>query len=382
MSTNFPTSLDSLTNPTATDTVAGVDHAAQHSNVNDAIEAMQAKLGVDSSAVTTSIDYKLKNPASIDPGHKHTTSSLSVSGLTANQLLRVNSGGTAIESSGKVAPSGAIVGDTDTQTLTNKTIDGDNNTVQDLPANTVFKSGTAVPIANGGTGQTTKTEAFDALAPSTTKGDITVFNGSDNVRLPVGSDNQILIADSAQSTGVKWGSPNSTGCAKIVVDPTAITVGNTTTETTLFSVSVSGGVLSTNNAIRVVVYLSNFACNSSGSITFRLKYGGTTIATLVMATTGATTSNIALNGVMMTGFVVANGGTSSQKGTLMFIGGDGTLEDDNLANVDGEKGLGGGNGTASVDSTTSQTLSITAQWTAAAVANTLTAEAWVVEKIA
>ena len=40
-------------------------------------------------------------------------------------------------------------------TLTNKTIDGDNNTVLDLPANTVFKSGTRVPIANLATGTPT-----------------------------------------------------------------------------------------------------------------------------------------------------------------------------------------------------------------------------------
>jgi hypothetical protein len=34
-------------------------HSAQHANVNDAVEALQAKVGVDGSAVTTSIDYQL-----------------------------------------------------------------------------------------------------------------------------------------------------------------------------------------------------------------------------------------------------------------------------------------------------------------------------------
>jgi len=47
---------------------------------------------------------------------------LDPTGLTASQLLRANSGGTAIESSGKVVPTGDIVGTTDTQTLTNKTL--------------------------------------------------------------------------------------------------------------------------------------------------------------------------------------------------------------------------------------------------------------------
>ena len=68
MATNFPTSLDSLVNPTATDEVSVVDHAAQHTNANDAIEALEAKVGVDGSAVTSSLDYlvKVSLPASID----------------------------------------------------------------------------------------------------------------------------------------------------------------------------------------------------------------------------------------------------------------------------------------------------------------------------
>lgn len=61
-----------------------------------------------------------------------------------------------------------------------------------------------VAIANGGTGQTTQTAAFDALAPTTTKADIIVHNGTDNVRLPVGTNGQVLTADSTQSSGVKW----------------------------------------------------------------------------------------------------------------------------------------------------------------------------------
>ena len=62
----------------------------------------------------------------------------------------------------------------------------------------------ALSIANGGTGQTTQTAAFDALSPTTTKGDLIAYNGSDNVRLAVGSDTQVLVADSTTATGLKW----------------------------------------------------------------------------------------------------------------------------------------------------------------------------------
>lgn len=72
MSISFPTSLDSFTNPASGDSQATVNHATQHDNANDAIAALEAKVGVDSSAVATSLDYKVKSTSSVDPGHKHT----------------------------------------------------------------------------------------------------------------------------------------------------------------------------------------------------------------------------------------------------------------------------------------------------------------------
>lgn len=55
---NFPTSLDSLTN-----VQDGVDYpkAADINNLNDAVEAVQAKVGIDDSAVATSIEYIINN---------------------------------------------------------------------------------------------------------------------------------------------------------------------------------------------------------------------------------------------------------------------------------------------------------------------------------
>lgn len=61
-----------------------------------------------------------------------------------------------------------------------------------------------IPIADGGTGQINATAAFNALDPLTTKGDVVVHDGTNSVRLAVGSNTQVLTADSAQATGVKW----------------------------------------------------------------------------------------------------------------------------------------------------------------------------------
>jgi hypothetical protein len=57
LATNYPTSKDNLTNPAATESMEG--HAALHGNVNDAIEAIENKLGVNGSTDVNSIDYKV-----------------------------------------------------------------------------------------------------------------------------------------------------------------------------------------------------------------------------------------------------------------------------------------------------------------------------------
>ena len=62
MATGFPSSLDALTNPLSTDALTSPSHADQHANVNDAVEALQTKVGVDSSAVVASLDYKVSKP--------------------------------------------------------------------------------------------------------------------------------------------------------------------------------------------------------------------------------------------------------------------------------------------------------------------------------
>ena len=59
MGTNFPTDLDNFTNPTPTDYLDSPSHSSQHADANDAIEALQAKVGIDNSTVVTSHDYKI-----------------------------------------------------------------------------------------------------------------------------------------------------------------------------------------------------------------------------------------------------------------------------------------------------------------------------------
>lgn len=49
-----------------------------------------------------------------------------------------------------------------------------------------------MPISRGGTGQATKTTAFDALSPLTSQGDVIYHNGTNNVRLAAGTTNYLF----------------------------------------------------------------------------------------------------------------------------------------------------------------------------------------------
>lgn len=70
---SFPTTLDDFTPKVdAVDDIMAVDV----NELQTALEALEVKVGVDGSAVAASIDYLLKNAASIDPGHLHTGSSI------------------------------------------------------------------------------------------------------------------------------------------------------------------------------------------------------------------------------------------------------------------------------------------------------------------
>lgn len=63
MSTTFPTTKQTIPNPTATDLLENasptLDHDYQHATINDTVEALEDKVGIDGSVVTTSHSYKL-----------------------------------------------------------------------------------------------------------------------------------------------------------------------------------------------------------------------------------------------------------------------------------------------------------------------------------
>jgi hypothetical protein len=124
------------------------------------------------------------------------------------------------------------LGPSATQTLTNKTIDADDNTILNIDddeiaagagiarskiaagagdhvvindENGALSSLAQLSIGLGGTGASTAAGAFNALSPLGTKGQILVHDGTANSALVPGTNGQVLMADSAAGQGVKWG---------------------------------------------------------------------------------------------------------------------------------------------------------------------------------
>ena len=57
MASTFPTSLDTFTNPTATSLLTSPSHSLSHSDLNDAVEALETKVGIGNTVLGTYTAY-------------------------------------------------------------------------------------------------------------------------------------------------------------------------------------------------------------------------------------------------------------------------------------------------------------------------------------
>lgn len=124
----------------------------------------------------------------------------SFGGASSVPSFTVNAKGllTAASATAVVAPAGTLSG----TTLNGSVVTSSLTSVGTIA--TGVWQGTAIDIAHGGTGQTAKQAAFDALSPLGTAGDLLYFNGTHNVALGVGTTGQIVTVVSGEPA---WASP-------------------------------------------------------------------------------------------------------------------------------------------------------------------------------
>ena len=142
-------------------------------------------------------------------------------------------------------------------------------------------NGTTIAIANGGTGQVTNTLGFNALSPTTTRGDIITRGATNNQRLALGTVGKILRSDGTD-----------------LVYTTATYPTTTTVSTLLYSSSanVISALATANSGILVT------SATGVPSISAQLTY---------VTTTGFFTNTLSINAAIQIGATNSNAGSST-----------------------------------------------------------------------
>jgi hypothetical protein len=132
-----------------------------------------------------------------------------------------------------------------------------------------------------------------------------------------------------------------------------VTVASSTSETDLLSYTVPANLLGTGNILEFKLFVSDFAISDTKTATFKLKYGGTTIATITYTQpNGVNVTRLKLNGA------VYASGASAQEGSIEAIASQNNLQ----VGANNCMGMDTQVGTAAEDSTGALDLKVTVQF--------------------
>lgn len=280
MSSVYPSSIDSFTNPSGTQTLSAVDHALQHSDANDALEAIETVIGTSSGTAVAKFLSVGKFAAPTAGGTLSTTtiSSGTISGVLAG--TNTYTGGTA---------SAMLLG-------TNTLVGGTASAM--LIGTSQITNGT---ISSANIGTPTITLGSDA------QGDIFYRSAGGTItRLAPGTSGHFLKTQGGTANPV-WA--NNTSLA-IQVVPTTYSTAGTTTSATLVDTGLAGTITPASASNKVLVQFNVcISCNAVDTGANVTLVRGTTSIYSPVSNAGFPTAN--LRDVVSGVYVDSPGGTTA-----------------------------------------------------------------------
>lgn len=332
--TNFPSSLDnSTTLPVeAANTPLSTNHIISHQNIQDALEAVEAKIGIDSSAVTTSHDYKLSLVTTTDKALPRDAAA-----TTTNKILGT---GTAITLGSDAE------GDTYYRTS--------GNVLARLPRgsdNQIYKMNGNVP--------NWEAETVTVDATSTTAGIVELATAAEiTAGTATGGDGPLVVTpDQLALSAPTFSGVNVSNVTRLTRLASYTPAGNTT-ENTVYTTTITGGLLSTNGMIKVRTPFNATSTATAETFTIRLKFGGSTLQTQTFSTGAVGGGTASRFSGIIEGWIINNAATNAQNHGMYCAGGFSLPSGPNPAAMDY---VTSADSTSAIDTTSNQTLTMTVQ---------------------
>jgi hypothetical protein len=218
-----------------------------------------------------------------------------------------------------------------------------------------------VQTANkGGTGQT-----------AYTKGDVLIATSASVLtKLTVGTDAQILKADSSVATGVKWAEDST---PKVFASASVISITNSSAESSLLSTTIPASTLGSNNAVKAILYVGALNTNTvNDAVTLRVNFGSTSVLSMVVGSISSISTPNVLGEMNLD--IIGNNSIDGQRGILRL-----KAFRQSASTITGVTRYG--SFVSSVHSGGAQPFGVTAQWNNVSGDNRITIDGSIVEKI-
>jgi hypothetical protein len=277
---NFPTSLDSYTA-----NVDNVDiiYAADVNTLQEAVVALETKLGVNSSAVTTTHDYKLGEVTSTDKAVGKTATQTLTNKTLTSPVINVGS-----DATGDIYYRNAGA-------LTRLPIGTDNH---------ILKINGTVPNWEAETSTVNGSTTVAGIFEAATSAEVTAGTATGGTGAALAVTPDALAASTPVFSGL--GVSNTVKLIRLA----GYTAAANTTENTVFTTTITGGDLSTNGIIKTRTYVSFTVNANADTHTIRLKFGGSTLQTITVQAPAVATAVTSVG--FIDAWIINNASASSQ----------------------------------------------------------------------